>query len=112
MEATLLKSVVVHEVKHIVGTLLHEELEGLEKTMSDEEMAIFNKILFVCKGELDSVKEPEVLHQKAHTVIAATLIALAASVESIELHDTEPSGLMETMKNAYLCIRSVFSSSK
>lgn len=112
MEATLLKSVVVHEVKHIVGTLLHEELEGLENTMSDEERGIFNKILDICKAELDSVTDPELLHQKAHTVIAGTLIALATSVEHIELHDTEPSGLMETMKNAYLCIRSVFSSSK
>lgn len=112
MEANLLKSVVVHEVKHIVGNLLHEELDSLEKSMNDEENSIYCKILDICKTELEDIQDPEALHQKAHTVIAATLIALAKSVETIELHDSQPSGLLETMKNAYLCIRSAFSSSK
>lgn len=112
MEATLLKSVVVHEVKHIVGNILHCELDSLEKSMNDEEEAIYSKILNICKAELEDIPDSETLHQKAHTVIAATLIALAKSVETIELHDTQPSGLLETMKNAYLCIRSAFSSSK
>lgn len=52
----------------------------------------------------------EELHQKAHTIIAATLISLALVVEPIEIQDSQPSSLIEAMKNAYLSIRSLFPS--
>ena len=111
MEAALLKAIVVSEVKHIVGTLLKDELVNLEKNMSAEEVSIYNKVLLICKSELTdpTITDPVVIHQKSHTVIAATLIALARSVEGIELNDTQPSGLINALKNAYMSIRSMFS---
>lgn len=108
MEATLIKSIVVHEVKHIVGTILADQISALEKSMTEEEKSIHDTLVTIFREELQKETTQEELHQKAHTIISATLISLASVVEPIELQESQPYSLIESMKNAYLSIRSLF----
>ena len=114
MDPLLLKSIVVNEVEHIVGTMLQEELANLQKNMSLQEASINSQIVAIFKAQLtDAVKaDPLACKQMMHDIIAGTLIALAESSCGIELGNaTQPSGLLQALQNAYTSIRSAFSSS-